>query len=111
MSLPFIIGMIIYIQFPGIGCLHWRYGLLCLFYCLLIDIIENVKFQFIGKIKQTRNLIYASGAKSAYAIDLGGITTVAFSPAAVEQVKIGRKSNMRVWRNRQTRWIWVTLLQ
>ena len=39
MSVPFIIGIIIDIQYQGIG-------LLCLFCCLLIDIKENVKFKF-----------------------------------------------------------------
>ena len=48
MSVPFIIGIIIDIQYQGIGCwIAWGYGLLCLFCCLLIDIKENVKFQFL----------------------------------------------------------------
>ena len=65
MSVPFIIGIIIDIQYQGIGCwvalgvlvflLHGGYGLLCLFCCLLIDIKENVKFPFIGKSLRTKN--------------------------------------------------------
>ena len=48
MSVPFIIGIIIDIQYQGIGSwIAWGgYGLLCLFCCLLIDIKENVKFKF-----------------------------------------------------------------
>lgn len=48
MSVPFIIGIIIDIQYLGIGCLiAWGICLLCLFCCLLIGIKENVKFSFI----------------------------------------------------------------
>ena len=50
MSVPFIIGIIIDIRNQGIGYfIAWGYGLLCLFCCLLIDIEENVKFQFVER--------------------------------------------------------------
>ena len=47
MSVPFIIGIIIDIRNQGIGYfIAWG---LCLFCCLLIDIEENVKFQFVER--------------------------------------------------------------
>ena len=63
---------------------------------------------FIAHVKA--EIKYAPVAKLAYAIDLGSVTTVEFSPAAVGQVKKDRKSNMRVWRNWQTHQILAALL-
>ena len=56
MSLPFIVGIIIDIQYQGTGCLiAWMIWLVMFISCLLTDIKENDKFPFIGKSQRTKN--------------------------------------------------------